>query len=313
MFEVKVPDSTDFEWVREEAKMRARLTPNIQRQNPALTPAEVKAMVDSELKINKPLGREQRMKLEKKNIAQANLSVEDKIKELGQEISQGQALNNTAKADVLAQLALSFQNLKAEQGVNFSVLGSTIAQILNGTGAKTLSYKQLFGANQPRIVDYTFVSANTGQLMIYLYSWVSSQDNPAGIRYITYNKPVYDIKNPIDRKDLSKGFEIDKVSFASMKTDTNRVGDKRRYLDLANRALITPYQANYIANNMVANSEIKTAEEAFDPAVDQAIKDYILQDPRNIKFAGYITGLPDTSLFKLSDTVPPVGFINSTP
>ena len=314
MFEVKVPDSTDFEWIREEARLRARLTPTIQRQNPTFTTAEVKAMVDSELKINKPLGREQRMKLEKKNIAQANLSVEDKIKELSQEVVQGQTLNNTAKADVLAQLALSFATVKADQAVNYATLGADIAKILKNTGAKTLTYKQVFGANQARIVDYSFVKNNVGQLTVYFYSWVEAQDNPNGIRYITYNKPIYDLKTPIDKKDLTKGFYISKVAFASMVSDVSRALAQRRYLDLELRALITPYQACYVANAMVAQGEIKTPEEALDPNMEQQFKDYIIQDAQIVAKSVSMSGIGvDTTAFRSTDTVPPPGYVNTTP
>ena len=313
MFEVKVPDSTDFEWVREEAKMRARLTPNIQRQNPTFTPAEVKAMVDRELKVNLPLGREQRMKLERKNIAQANLSVEDKIKELSQEVSQGRAMNTTDKADILAQLALSFATAKADQTTNYALLGADIAKILRNTNIKTLSYKAVFGPNQARIVDYPFVSRNVGQLTVFFYSWIEEQDNPNGIRYITYNKPVYDIKSPVDGRDLSKGFQIGKTSIAGMMADVDRAGKARRYLDLVLRALITPAQANFVANDMVVNGEIKTPEEAFDPSMAQVDRDYILQTPKNMQQGATIKTLPNTTLFKSTDTIPPPNFLNIPP
>ena len=313
MFEVKVPDSTDFEWVREEAKMRARLTPNIQRQNPTFTPAEVKAMVDRELKVNLPLGREQRMKLERKNIAQANLSVEDKIKELSQEVSQGRAMNTTDKADILAQLALSFATAKADQTTNYALLGADIAKILRNTNIKTLSYKAVFGPNQARIVDYPFVSRNVGQLTVFFYSWIEEQDNPNGIRYITYNKPVYDIKSPVDGRDLSKGFQIGKTSIAGMMADVDRAGKARRYLDLVLRALITPAQANFVANDMVVNGEIKTPEEAFDPSMAQVDRDYILQTPKNMQQGATIKTLPNTTLFKSTDTIPPPNYLNTPP
>jgi hypothetical protein len=315
MFEVKVPDSTDFEWVREEARMRARLTPTIRRQNPTLTPDEVKAMVDSELKINKPLGREQRMKLEKKNIAQSNLSVEDKIKELSQEVSQGRALNTADKADILAQLALSFADVKADAATNYTLLGADIAQILKNTGAKTLTYTQVFGTTQARIVDYEFVKNNVGKLTILFYSWVEAQDNPNGIRYITYNKPIYDIKKPINAADLSQGFYINKMSFLAMLTDVSRTDEKaRRYLDLLFRAMITPVQANYIANAMVADGEIKTPEEALDASIPQQFKDYILQDAQNLAQAVKMSGVGfDTALFSSRDTIPPPNYVNSPP
>ena len=85
---IQIPDITDEDWVEEENKRRGQLTNafTVAGRSPEL----VKAMVDKELSINKPLGRDQRTVTKKSSdiSRESSLSNSQKLVEISQEISQ---------------------------------------------------------------------------------------------------------------------------------------------------------------------------------------------------------------------------------
>ena len=77
LFEVKVPDKTDITWIAEKQRLLKKY------QTEGMTLEEAKA----EVKMNKPLGREQRTITKQANIAQSGLSTADKLDEISEEVS----------------------------------------------------------------------------------------------------------------------------------------------------------------------------------------------------------------------------------
>ena len=167
MFEIDVPDSKDTKWLAE----KTRLTQFFRDRGLS------QEQIDEELRVNKPLGREQRTVSKKKNIAKSNLSTAKKLDEIEEEIKNGQAQSVAERATLTGEIA----NVLASQNTIARLTRAEIARI--ATNLQELNvpsdYKIFFG-NQ-RIYDAKDVDANKGLVAIFLMSNIPAgrtPDNP---------------------------------------------------------------------------------------------------------------------------------------
>jgi hypothetical protein len=286
LFDIKIPDSTDREWINEETRQRARLTPIMRRNNPTLTANQITDLVNQELKRNLPLGREQRYTTGKQNIAQSALTNEQKLNEINEEIKQGRALNIQDKADLMAQLALVLGSTTNPS--QFNSVKEMLSSVLLGLKATGLNWKQLFPSTL-RIVSGEWIKANKGLALMYFMSYVPVQ-NDGTTELITMTHPIFNLiisgkigKTSLDNAD--RQCSLGKLS-------------SRKYIDLIRRALIDPEQALWIQDN-------EEKSNCFDPSIGAVYVNYVMTSKKNRAKAQLLTinDLPNTHL--IIPNVPP--------
>ena len=173
LFQVAVPDSQDTTWLIE----KERLT-QLYRRN-----GMTEEQIVRELQFNKPLGREQRTTSEIRNIGSSSLSMANKLKEIKEEVDNGNAQSRAQQAVLTGQLALilndtnSIEQLTQAQLQN---LGQSLARIGVPTQHKRLGLI-------PRYVDINFYNANAGMINLLLFSKV--RETPNTIQY-NYDRMV---------------------------------------------------------------------------------------------------------------------------
>ena len=231
--QIKVPDPTDFEWLREKARLEAEYTARF-----AGFPAgEIPAMVARELEINKPLGRTQRTtNKSSSNIAnEQRLDTSQKLAEITQEVREGRVENEAGRRAITAQLLQIFtdtQGIAAVTRLQLRNLGGTLARL----GIPT-EYKKL--GMIPRFVDVVFYNTNAGMINLLLFSKVRDELG----RSFEYN---YDL--------LVKDFARNRNGLPAMKLTSlvsalGRRGSGRRYLDLERGGVISRAQLREFARD----------------------------------------------------------------
>ena len=169
LFEVAVPDNQDTSWINEKARLTA-----LYRRN-GMTEEQIAREHD----VNKPLGREQRTTTEQRNIGTSNLSMANKLKEIKEEVDNGNAQSRAQQAILTGQLALilndtnSIEQLTQAQLQN---LGQSLARIGVPTQHKSLGLV-------PRFVDINFYNANAGMINLLLFSKVRETPNTNQYNY----------------------------------------------------------------------------------------------------------------------------------
>lgn len=293
MFDIKIPDPTDREWINEEARQRARLTPIMRRNNPTLTANQITDLVNQELKRNLPLGREQRYTTGKQNIAQSALSTKDKLKEINEEIKQGRALNVQDKADLMAQLAIILN--ATQDPTQFDSMKMMLSSIIIGLKFTGLDYKQLFPSTL-RIVSGEWLKANKGLALMYFLSYVPIQ-NDGTTELITMTHQIFNL--------IISG-KIGKTSFENATRQCSLVKpNSRKYIDLVRRALIDPEQALWIQTN-------EEKSNCFDPSISPPYVNYVLTDKTNQTKSLLLTAndLPNTHTLLPSAPPPSYDFLS---
>jgi len=163
MFNIEVPDNQDTQWIEE----KRRLTDLFRRQG------MTQEQINRELEVNKPLGREQRTTTKKQNISQSSLSMADKLKEIKEEVDNGNAQSRQQQAVLTGQLALILkddQAIVALTQAQLVGLGQALARIGVPTNHKRLGLI-------PRFVDINFYNANAGMINLLLFSKVRETPN----------------------------------------------------------------------------------------------------------------------------------------
>lgn len=228
LFEVKVPDKTDVTWLAEKARLIAKY------QAEGMTKEEA----EREIKVNKPLGREQRKITKLQNIGDSNLSVSSKIAELKEEVVQGRAESTSDQAVLTTTLAQVFRGVRSLQGMTLAEF-KDLKQIASRTNIP--SDRRLLGLDKV-YVDKSYYDANSGNINLLFIG-----------RLIEYEKRSGDSKeynmNLIVR-DFSKGVAagIPAKSIQSMYKALSRgITRKPRYLDLDNGGIISEEQLRTIA------------------------------------------------------------------
>lgn len=158
LFQVKIPDSTDVQWLAEKARLEAMYAaPPFN-----MTGDQIKRVLES----NKPLGREQRTETKSRNIGQSELSVVNKLKELKEEIQDGKAQSMVQQAQLMGQFALVLADTNA-------IAALTQAQLTNlgADLARLGAPKSYLGFGLPhRFVDNHEYKADAGRINTFIYS-----------------------------------------------------------------------------------------------------------------------------------------------
>ena len=257
---IQIPDATDFKWLRERARLIGVKRKPAVPANPLAVPPtlaipevpptglyklfdgfpanEIEALINKELIINKPLGREQRMISSTTNdIARTDsLTVANKLKELQQEVSEGRAESLAGQQAITAQLILVLADTNAIEQLTRTQL-TNLAQTLAVLGLPTTA-RGLGLA--PRFISKSFYLRNAGVINLLLFSKV--RENPIGPADPEYNYNLI-VKNFTG--DPVKGLPAIKLTTmvsALARIDINGVIKGNRYIDLERGGVIDKLQ-----------------------------------------------------------------------
>jgi hypothetical protein len=215
---IRVPDPTDFEWLREKARLEAEYTTRF--TNAGVPANEILAMVGRELEVNKPLGRDQRTinRSSDSISSDSRLNTKEKLREIVQEVQQGRAEGQAGRVAITAQLIQIFTDTQAISTLTqlqLTNLGQALARIGVPTNHKRLGIV-------PRYVDNVFYNANAGMINLLLFSKVREQPNTVGYNYdrIVKNFPTHPPNG------------LPAMKLTSMVSAISLNGPNRRYLDL---------------------------------------------------------------------------------
>lgn len=170
---VQIPDATDFKWIDEKKRLTAMYRTQFTDAGYPLD--QIQALINRELEINKPLGREQR-KITKitDDVANINsLDIKQKLDEIIQEIKDGRGENVVEKQQITTQLALILTDtnrIDRLTRLQLSGLGRSLARI----GFPT-TYERL--GLTARYVDRDFYKNNAGMINLLIFSKVREEDN----------------------------------------------------------------------------------------------------------------------------------------
>ena len=238
--QIKIPDPTDFNWLREKARLEAEITTRF--TNAGFPANEIPAMVGRELEINKPLGREQRTINKNSNdiSRESKLNTSQKLREIIQEVQQGRAEGNINQVRLTAQLGLVLNNVNDISRITrreLTDLGITLTQL-----GFPVEYKKVgFGA---RFVDNVFYNANSGLINLFLL---------ARVRYDRSAPTQYNYQNPVrnfapNRSGVVSANGLPAITLPTMTTALGRsvnplIGSStKRYLDLERGGVISQDQ-----------------------------------------------------------------------
>ena len=231
---VNVPDPTDTKWLAEKERMTAVLTAQLIAQR---IPADERpAIIARELEVNKPLGREQRSKYVKENIATTTLNTAGKLTEIKQEITEGRAESRTQQIALLGQIAnilKDVNSLRSLTSIQLADLGNSVGRLNAPTTYKDLGIPH-------RYVDNVFYNHNAGIINLMLFSRVRDEQQNDQYNYGLMVKNF--ARNP------STGLPA--ISLTSAVSALGRPGTQRRYLDLERGGLISQDTVRRIADNV---------------------------------------------------------------
>lgn len=224
LISVDIPDPQDTQWLAEKARLEAIY--------------KAQGMSDKDIKIeldkNKPLGRPQRTIKSSRNIAQAQLTTEQKLNELKQEINQGRVESQRAQANMIAQFALLMGDVKTISNltqIQLADLGASFARL-----GVPVNHKQL--GLDPRFVDKNYYLRNAGMINLLLFSKVREEPNDQK----NYNYDIL-VKNFVN--NTKTGFPA--VKLTTMIRVLRDKGNKQRFLDLDKGGLVSLKQLNAVA------------------------------------------------------------------
>ena len=238
---IKVPDPTDFTWLREKARLETELT---QRFTNAGFPAdEISAMVARELEVNPPLGRGQRTITRKSNdIAnEGRLDTTTKIAEIIQEVQAGRAENQAGRQAITAQLVLILADTNAIAELTrtqLQGLGNSLARMGIPTTHKALGLI-------PRYVDNAYYLDNSGLINLLLFSRVRESNNNDSYNYEKIVKNFS--SHPFDG--------LPAIKLTSMVASLRRIGEngrpkKENILDLESCGVMSINQVRALGQDM---------------------------------------------------------------
>lgn len=282
---MKIPDPTDFAWLREKARIigvpaRAAVagTPGVPGKAAIRATglylafqnlgslSEIKALIERELSINPPLGRNQRTITKMTNdISNPNNKGNNTnvIAGLARLVRDGRAENNEGRIDVLKQLATVLTNVgdlnrltrASTEQINF-----TIQRLKVPT-----NYQLFFSPQQPQIIDWEWLI--TGQNLGLFYTFIlagTSIDPILKPQTPMYN--MYLVKR--DKKrfrfwgvDASKqaiaknnelpddGVRVFSIGQKFLTAMSSTSTAKKAFFDLHRRAIISIPMARYLIEN----------------------------------------------------------------
>lgn len=213
---IRVPDATDFEWLREKDRLSGQLTATYQAVLKAdgsrfYSDPEIKAFVAKEISINKPLGRDQRyITKTTDDIANSTLSTSKKIDEIAQEVKEGRAESLVQQRAITAQLIQILNESTAFVGLTQANLDN-MELIIPRIGLPT-HYSQ-FGLTA-RFIDKVAFNKTPGMISLLLLSRIRTI--PQSIA--TYNQPVINSETGalLNLESMSRAIRNDPPKFLDL-------------------------------------------------------------------------------------------------
>ncbi len=156
LIEIDVPDPDDIDWLKD----MDRIVKNLREEDPDVTDNEIAR----NLRINKPLGRNQRTIKENRNVVTSGLPMSKKLVEIAQEINEGRGESLDQQAILIGQLSAIVDNITEVLGMtnldksNFSNIVSSIRPPNN---------KESFNIT-PTYIGADYLRANTGVMTVLL-------------------------------------------------------------------------------------------------------------------------------------------------
>lgn len=227
---VHVPDATDFEWINEKNRLSAVY--RTQFTNAGYPVEMIQPLINKELDINKPLGREQRkVVVITDDVAHINnLDTKNKLNEIIQEVKDGRGENQVEKQQITAQLAEILDDTREIDRLTtlqLTDLGNSLARIGFPTTSKRLGLI-------PRFIDNEFYRNNAGMINLLIFSRVREEPNTNNYNY---DKCVKNFaEHPVD------GFPASKLTSAVSALARNIIDPNKRYFDLELCGLISKAQ-----------------------------------------------------------------------
>lgn len=269
---IRIPDPTDFEYLRERkriigtpAKPAEPLRPPT-RRNPGGVPAkppqpatglyltfqglgtrqEIEALIENELRINPPLGRQQRTIITQSNTLTTGANNQKigvnetkmRVLRILKEVRDGRAENRMNGRAVITELAKILTNTQAELTASTDIAAG-IKRILDRVNVP-LDYRGYFGAGAQQIVGQEWINRgdNKGRLQLFFMANARTDDD------LTLERPVYDYANWTDDPATQVKTAI---PFTLSGFNVNSAL-KRRVFDLHRRGRINLAQAKSLMN-----------------------------------------------------------------
>lgn len=266
LFDVDIPDPTDTKWLNEKNRLTALLTAR------GLSADEIKI----ELEVNKPLGRSQRTNKGKRNIGASNLSINNKIAELAQEVKDGRAENRVGVAGVSAQLIQALADTAALS--NLTQAGIRDLELVIGRINVPKAWDAFFPAGTGQIVGNDWLVRNSGEFNLFLLSNLRTN------RMLTPKAPAFNLI-PNQNPPISLIIQLN-----SLYTSTRRALNSltRRFVDLSRRSLISAEVAKTLINNG-ATTELSVAEAAYIQGKNAFVAKPIPHPERNESLISFVT------------------------
>jgi hypothetical protein len=244
---IQIPDITDFEWLREQTRLRASL--RVQFTAAGFPVNEIPAMIARELEINKPLGREQRtVSSTTDDVANSDkLTTKNKLQRIIQDVRQGRAETRLGQQAITGQLINILQDTTAISlltNIQLTGLGEALARIGVPASHKALGII-------PRFVDKQFYDANAGIINLLLFSKVREQPNT--------NQYNYDllVKNFAGSVNGLPAVKLSRLVASLRRVGRGGVPQGDRFLDLERGGLISiqEYRAGIPPRGVVGNPD----------------------------------------------------------
>ena len=259
---IQIPDITDFEWLREQTRLRASL--RVQFTAAGFPANEIPAMITRELQINKPLGREQRtVSSTTDDVANSDkMNTKNKLIKLVRDVREGRAESRLGQQAITGQLVNILQDTQAISNLtNIQLAG--LGEALGRIGVPT-NYKAL--GLIPRYVDNTFYNANAGIINLLLFSKVREEPNT---RLYNYDKMVKNFAAEPNNGLPLAGANPGAMKLSTMIASLGRPGGRRLFLDLGRGGVISQAQLRATAGvNQNNRADVQgRAEYEINPAL----------------------------------------------
>jgi hypothetical protein len=244
LISVKVPDNTDVLWTREKARL--------------ITMYKARGMtdeqIDRELEVNKPLGREQRFTMSKRNVMNSEITLGQKINELKQEVMDGRAEGQLERAQILGQLAILLQNVNNVERLTdteFKSMAIMIARLRPPANHVDLGLPV-------RMCDGNYYTANAGLINLYIFSRIIQ--DPA------FNRgPDFDYLRPIKNWAAYPQTGLPAITLSSMKSGLSGKGLRQRFLDIDQLGIIDTAQLNGYVQGIAGGMASPTISITLNP------------------------------------------------
>ena len=229
---IKVPDPTDFEWIREKKRLDQKYTDAF--RDAGFPADEIPAMVARELEINKPLGRDQRKVVRKTSdiVTDNRLNVNQKLAEIAEEVKQGRLEGTVDRTKIAANILLI---LGGAARVEFSKNGILqLKALLKSTGMPK-DRKNL--GIRPRFVDINYYNDKRGLVNLLIFN---------NLRDVRESKD-YDYTHPVKDFSTSRESGLPAITLEEAKRQMRLRSRNRKFLDLDRVGLVSVEQIEEFA------------------------------------------------------------------